>query len=73
MDIAVRENEKQAAINEHKARIGYINAAEQQIEELTAEEQRQLEEERVKADTVLSVDSLSISNTLNEMIINKNR
>ena len=73
VDIAVRENEKQAAINEHKARIGYINAAEQQIEELTAEEQRQLEEERVKADTVLSVDSLSISNTLNEMIINKNR
>ena len=73
VEIAVRENERQEAINEHKARIGYVNAAEQQIEELTAEEQKQLEEERIKADEVLPVDSLSISNALNEMIMNKNR
>lgn len=73
VEIAVRENERQEAINEHKARIGYVNAAEQQIEELTAEEQKQLEEERIKADEFLPVDSLSISNALNEMIMNKNR
>jgi len=73
VEIAVRENERQEAINEHKANIGYVNAAEQQIEELTAEEQKQFEEERAKAEEVLPVDSLSISTALNEMIINKNR
>lgn len=73
VEIAVRENERQEAINEHKARIGYVNAAEQQIEELTTEEKKRLEEERIKSDEALPVDSLSISNALNEMIINKNR
>lgn len=74
VETAVKENERLEAINGHKAKIGYINAAELQIEELTAEEEKQLEEERIKAEQVLPVDSLSISRTLNEMIIkNKTR
>lgn len=44
VDLAVRENEKQEAIEELKQQIGYVNAAEQQMEELSAEEQKQLEE-----------------------------
>lgn len=73
VEIAVRENEKQEAINEHRAKIGYVNAAEQQIEELTAEEQKKFEEESTKADRELIVDSLSVANTLNQMIMNKDR
>jgi hypothetical protein len=72
VEIAVKENERQDAINAHKENIGYVNAAEQEMEELTAEEQRQLEEESMKAEAVLPVDSLSISRTLNEMIIKRN-
>jgi hypothetical protein len=49
-----------------------VNAAEQDMEELTAEEQRQLEEDSLKAEAVMPVDSLSISRTLNEMIIKRN-
>lgn len=44
VDLAVKENEKQEAIEELKQQIGYVNAAEQQMEELSAEEQKQLEE-----------------------------
>jgi hypothetical protein len=72
VEIAVKENERQDAINAHKENIGYVNAAEQDMEELTAEEQRQFEEESMKAEAVLPVDSLSISRTLNEMIIKRN-
>ena len=72
VEIAVKENERQDAINAHKENIGYMNAAEQDMEELTAEEQKQFEEESLKAETDLQVDSLSISRTLNEMIIKRN-
>lgn len=44
VELAVKENEKQEAIEELRQQIGYVNAAEQQIEELSAEEQKQLEE-----------------------------
>lgn len=44
VDIAVRENERQEAIEELKQKIGYVNAAEQQLEELSDEEQKQLED-----------------------------
>ena len=44
VELAVKENERQEAIEELKQQIGYVNAAEQQIEELSAEEQQQLEE-----------------------------
>ncbi|MBE6234908.1 MAG: hypothetical protein E7112_01585 [Bacteroidales bacterium] len=44
VDIALKENEEQAAIENLKKEIGYVNAAEQNMEELSAEEQKQLEE-----------------------------
>lgn len=72
VEIAVKENERQDAINAHKESIGYVNAAEQAMEELTEEEQKQFEEESMKAEEVLPIDSLSISRTLNEMIIKRN-
>ena len=44
VDIAIKENDEQAAIESLKKEIGYVNAAEQNMEELSAEEQKQLEE-----------------------------
>ncbi len=64
VEIAVMENERQHAIEEHKRQIGYINAAEQSIEELTEEEQRQLDEESRKAEAPAQIDSTTIANTL---------
>lgn len=49
VELAVKENERQEAIEELKQQIGYVNAAEQQIEELSAEEQQQLEEAEEEA------------------------
>lgn len=45
VEIAIKENEEQSAIENLKKEIGYVNAAEQGMEELSAEEQKQLEEE----------------------------
>ncbi len=70
VEIAVRENEQQEAIEEHKKEIGYVNAAEQNIEEFSEEERRQLEEEQRKAEAPAQIDSASINETLN-MIISK--
>ncbi len=72
VEIAVKENEMQQAITEHKQKIGYVNAAEQGIEELTEEERRQLEEESRKAEAPAQIDSTSIANTLNEIMTIKN-
>ncbi len=68
VELAVRENEMQKAITEHKQNIGYVNAAEQKLEELSAEEQKKFEEERERAESS-TIDSLSISRTLNEIIL----
>ena len=43
VEAAISENEKQAAITEHKESIGYVNAADIELEELSAKEQAQLE------------------------------
>ena len=54
VDIAIRQNEEQTAIENLKKEIGYVNAAEQNMEELSAEEQKQLEEgtdDSAEADT----------------------
>lgn len=73
VELAVKENERQEAINAHKERIGYINAAEQTIEELSAEEQKLLEDERTRLESPPVIDSLSISRTLNEYILKETR
>ena len=44
VEAAVRDNERQEAIIEHRQEIGYVNAVDQETEELSAEEQRELEE-----------------------------
>ena len=73
VEIAVAENERQEAINAHKAKIGYVNAAEQQIEELSTEEMKRLEEESERLEKPAVIDSLSISKALNEYILKSNR
>ncbi len=69
VELAVKENEMQSAITEHKKDIGYVNAAEQKMEELSEEEQKQLEEEQNRAETPKQIDSTSIANTLNKIIL----
>ncbi len=66
VEIAVRENEMQSAIAEHKKDIGYVNAADQKLEELSEEEQKQLDKEQ---DMSEKIDSTSIANTLNKIIL----
>lgn len=65
VELAVKENEKQEAIEELKQQIGYVNAAEQQIEELSAEEQKQLEdtEEETEDDTEGAEPETTITET----------
>ena len=61
VEIAVRENEKQEAIEELKEQIGYVNAAEQQMEELSEEEKKQLEEAQ-EPDTDITETTENTSN-----------
>ncbi len=68
VELAVKENEMQSAISEHKKEIGYVNAAEQKLEELSAEEMKQYEEEQMKAEEEFRIDSASIANSLNKII-----
>lgn len=69
VEIAVRENEMQSAIAEHKKEIGYVNAAEQKLEELSEAEQKQLDAEQDRDDAPEKIDSTSIANTLNKIIL----
>ena len=45
VDAAVRENSSQKEISEHREKIGYVQAVDQKMEELTEEEKQQLEKE----------------------------
>ncbi len=69
VEIAVKENEMQNAIEEHKKEIGYVNAADMKMEELSEEEQKQLEAEQAMEEQTSQIDSSSIANTLNKIII----
>ncbi len=69
VELAVKENEMQSAIAEHKKDIGYVNAAEQKMEELSEAERKQLEEEQRRAEAPAQIDSASIANTLNKIIL----
>ena len=44
VDAAVQENSRQEAIRERREEIGYVNAVDQETEELSAEEQKEFEE-----------------------------
>ena len=50
IDNAIRENSRMSIIEEHKKNIGYIQAVDQKLEELSADEQKQLEQEQSKED-----------------------
>ena len=45
VDAAIRENEKQDAIATHKKEIGYVNAVDQQMEELSEDEKKLIEDD----------------------------
>ena len=55
VDAAINENRKMKAIEDHKKSIGYVQAVDQKMEELSASEQKQLEssqkEENMEAST----------------------
>ncbi len=69
VEAAVRENEMQQKIKEHKSRINYINAALMKMEELSEAEQKQLEEDRDRADIPEKIDSAYITNMMNKIIL----
>ena len=46
VDAAISENMRQAAIIEHKKSIGYVNAVDMKLEELSASEQKQMEQDQ---------------------------
>lgn len=46
VDAVMKESSAQKAIEEHKKNIGYVQAVDQKIEELSADEQKKLEEEQ---------------------------
>lgn len=63
VDLAIKENEKQEAIEEFKQQIDYVNAAEQQMEELSDEEQKQLEEAQSEDESNAENENTEITQT----------
>ena len=51
VDAAINENRRQSFIEEHKRKIGYVQAVDQEMEELSSDEQQQLEAESAQAET----------------------
>jgi hypothetical protein len=64
VEAAISENEKQSAIHEHKKNIGYINAADTEIEALSAKEQAELESEQ-KADEEKENEQNEVTSQMN--------
>ena len=56
VEAVMRESSAQKAIEEHKKNIGYVQAVDQTIEELSADEQKQLEAQQEAEDTSTSSD-----------------
>ena len=52
VEAAVKENERQEAIQAHQKEIGYVNAVDQESEELSEEEQRKLEGSEEEAENL---------------------
>ena len=46
IDSAIKENSRMSAIEDHKKSIGYVQAVDQKLEELSADEQQQFEQEQ---------------------------
>ena len=60
VEAAISENEKQAAINEHKQNIGYVNAVDMQLEELSASEKAQVESDE-QADAAKEAEAAGLA------------
>ena len=63
VDAAVKENERMEAIAERKEEIGYVNAADQQLEELSEEEQKQYDEITEEDETTTETEIETITET----------
>lgn len=67
VEAAIKENEEQKAIAEHKANINYVNAVDIKLEELSEEEQRQMSadeqadaaKEQARAETADEIEKLA--------------
>ena len=73
VEAAISENEKQAAINEHKQNIGYVNAVDMQLEELSASEQAQVEsdEQAEEAKAAEEAELASEMQTIADNVVNQ--
>ncbi len=60
VEAAISENEKQAAINEHKQNIGYVNAVDMKLEELSASEKAQVESDE-QADAAKEAEAAGLA------------
>ena len=65
VEAAVSENEKQAAIDEHKKNIGYVNAVDMELEALSEKEQAELESEE-EADEEREAEQDELANQMSE-------
>ena len=63
IDAAMDENRKMRSIQEHKKKIGYVQAVDQKLEELSAEEQRKFEEEQKKEEELNNPEKQNNSET----------
>lgn len=66
VETAVKENERQAAINEHRKNIGFVNAVDLELEELSEEEQKELDKEEASDTLYIENGTKEIPDTLNE-------
>lgn len=66
VDVAVKENEKQEAIEKLKSEIGYVNAVDQELEALSEAEQKEMEEAEAKEAEAQAAEE-SLQATLQEI------
>ena len=62
----MKENEKQAAISELRQEIGYVSAVDQELESLSEEEQKQLDEGESSSEEVMSETDTETETTNNK-------
>jgi hypothetical protein len=65
VEAAISENEQQAAINEHKKNIGYVNAVDMELEALSEKEQAELASEE-KADEEREAEQIELAAQMSE-------
>ena len=69
VDAAINENERQEIIAEHKKNIGYVNAVDMKLEELSAKELSELENEE-KADEKRAVEQSGLDSQMESIAAN---